>query len=255
MINLAAAISIIGLFIYYEVLLQFMAIFNPKGLIPYAEKLQRKAVSRIFATTGAWKGWRPQLENRLGIELPERFIFVANHQSLFDIPVVWDLLPSRYRIRFVAKRELGFGVPFVSTLLRFQGHALVSRSGDMFQAMKNLERFGKHCRDEGLCPILFPEGTRSRTGEIGPFHTAGFRKLIEIDSVPVLVAAIEGGSRVATLRTLLSNLGLYPYRVRLVALLPAPHGKKEVLATLEKSRELIIDALADMRGAELPAKV
>lgn len=249
MVNFLVVVSIVGLFMAYELKLQFVAIFRPKALISYTEKLQRRAVRSIFAGFGAYRGWRPRLESKIEGELPERFMLIANHQSLFDIPIVWNLLPARCRMRFVAKRELGTGVPFVSSLLRVQGHALVSRKGDMFQAMKNLERFGKHCRAEGLCPVLFPEGTRSRTGELGPFHTAGFRKLIELDPLPVLVAAIEGGSWVSTLGALLRNLGRYPYTVRLVALLPAPRGKKEILATLERGRDLISEALDDMRRA------
>jgi len=102
---------------------------------------------------------------------------------------------------------------------------------------------------EGFCPVLFPEGTRSRTGELGPFHTAGFRKIVELDPLPVLVAAIEGGYWVSTLGALLKNLGNYTYTVRLVALLPTPRGKKEILATLGKSRDLVAAALDDMRRA------
>jgi len=247
-VNLLGIVALVGLFIVYDVFLQLAAIFNPKGLMSYTEHLQRKAVRKIFAVFAYWRGWRPRLENRLAGEIPERFILVSNHQSLFDIPIVWNLLPQRCKLRFVAKKELGMGVPLVSSLLRRQGHALVSRKGDMFQAMKSLERFARLSKAEGFCPILFPEGTRSRNGELGPFHTAGFRRFIEIDPLPILVAAIEGGSWVSTLGMLLKQLGRHSYTVRLVAILPAPQGKKEILATLAKSRELVAAALEDMRG-------
>jgi len=248
-VNLFGIIALVGLFIVYDILLQLAAIFNPKGLISYTEHLQRKAVRRIFAVFAQWRDWRPRLENRLDVELPERFILVSNHQSLFDIPIIWNLLPSRCRVRFIAKKELGTGVPLVSSLLRRQGHALISRKGDMVQAMKSLERFARRSKAEGFCPILFPEGTRSRNGELGPFHTAGFRRFIEIDPLPVLVAAIDGGSWVSTIGILLKNLGRHGYTLRLVALLPAPKGKKDILATLAKSRELVAVALEDMKGS------
>ena len=248
MVNLLGIIALVGVFMVYDFQLQLAAIFNPKRLIPYTEHLQRKAVSKIFAVFAQWRGWRPRLESRLEVELPERFILVANHQSLFDIPVVWNLLPARCRMRFVAKKELGMGIPLVSSLLRRQGHALVNRRGDMFQTMKSLERFARLSKTEGFCPVLFPEGTRSRNGELGPFHTAGFRRLIEIDPLPILVAAIEGGSWVSSIGDLLKNLGRHSYTVRLVALLPAPHGKKEVLATLAESRELVATALKEMKA-------
>ncbi len=248
MVNLLGIIALVGVFIVYDVLLQLAGLFNPKGFIPYTEHLQRKAVSKIFAVFAHYRGWKPRLINRLDGEIPERFILVANHQSLFDIPVVWDLLPARCRMRFVAKRELGMGIPLVSSLLRRQGHALVNRKGDMFQTMKSLERFARRSKAEGFCPVLFPEGTRSRNGQLGPFHTAGFRRLIEIDPLPVLVAAIEGGSWVSSVRDLLKNLGRHTYTVRLVAVLPTPQGKKEILATLAKSRELVAAALEEMKA-------
>jgi 1-acyl-sn-glycerol-3-phosphate acyltransferase len=243
-------VAIVGQFAAYELLLWLSFLVHPSGFITYSEDLQRRAVRKIFSIFHYYRGFRPTLEDRLGMAMPERFLLVANHQSLIDIPVVWFVLPDSYRFRFVAKRELGLGIPLVSTTLRIQGHALVRRSGDFVTAMRGIARFARRCARDGSCPVLFPEGTRSRTGELGTFHTAGFRKIVEAESLPILVAAIDGGNWVAKLGGFFKNLGRYPYKVRLVAVLPPPKGKKEILATLERSRELIALALQEMRTAE-----
>ncbi|MFZ4615482.1 MAG: lysophospholipid acyltransferase family protein [Rectinemataceae bacterium] len=247
MLNFMIVIAVIGQFIAYDLLLHVAMIFRPGRIEAVMDWLQRKAVHKIFSTFACYRHWGPTLENRTGVELPERFILVANHQSIFDIPIVWKLLPQRCKIRFIAKRELGFGVPLVSSCLHIQGHALIKRKGAVVQAMKSLERFGRRSRSQGFSPVLFPEGTRSRTGELGVFHTAGFRKLVDLDPLPVLVAAIDGGFRVAKLGDLFKNLGRYPYTVSLEALLPAPAGKKQILATLEEARSIIDAALKDLR--------
>jgi 1-acyl-sn-glycerol-3-phosphate acyltransferase len=82
---------------------------------------------------------------------------------------------------------------------------------------------------------------------LGTFHTAGFRKLIELDTLPILVAAIDGGFRVAKIGDLFKNLGRYPYTVSLEAVLQVPVGKKQILATLEEARSIIDAAIKDLR--------
>jgi len=247
MLNFLIVVAIVGKLAVDDIRLQLLGLVFPRRVRATMDRMQKRALRTIFSVFATWRHWRPILEDRLGEELPDRFILVSNHQSLMDIPVLWDLLPQRLKLRFVAKKELGKGIPLVSSCLRIQGHALISRSGSVVQTMQGLEAFSRRSREQGFCPVLFPEGTRSRTGELGPFHTAGFRKLLEGESLPVLVAAVDGGSWVASLGDIFRNLGRHSYRVRLLALLPAPKGKKEILAALEQARTLVEAALADIR--------
>lgn len=116
------------------------------------------------------------------------------------------VLFAYYEILLVAKRELGDGIPFVSLLLRSQGHALVRRRGKSSQAMRSIRRFARRCEREGTCPVIFPEGTRSRDGEVGDFHTAGVRKILGEARLPIVVAVVEGGWRLASITGLMRNL-------------------------------------------------
>lgn len=118
---------------------------------------------------------------RLTGDIPEPdgrpLIVIANHQSTLDvIGLGWYL--RRWRPRFVAKRELGRGIPSVSYNLRHSGAALIDR-GDARQAMKEIGRLGEQLRREGGAGIIFPEGTRARDGRLRPFAAAGIKVLLK----------------------------------------------------------------------------
>lgn len=238
--------AIIALFIWYTMLVSLMRMLAPGRAADITERFAGSSIRHIFNLLKFYCGVRLDIENRSGEELPERFLLVANHQSLVDIPVLMALIPER-KLRFVAKKELGDGIPWVSMVLRTQGHALIRRDGDSGQAMRSILRFSRRCRAEGTCPVIFPEGTRSRDGEVGSFRTAGIRKIQGETPLPMVVAVIDGGWRIATLKDVLANLAGASYRVRILSVLPAATARKEVLAGIERAREDIAAALAAMR--------
>lgn len=103
-------------------------------------------------------------------------IFVANHQSLFDIPpMIWAL--RKHHPKFVSKIELGRGIPSVSFNLRHGGAALINRK-DSSQALKELFNFGKRVHDNTWSAVIFPEGTRSRDGHPKKFSLNGLKIII-----------------------------------------------------------------------------
>ena len=87
-------------------------------------------------------------------------IFVANHQSMFDIsPMIWFL--RRHTPLFVSKIELAHGIPGVSYNLRKSGAALINRK-EPKQAIVEIARLGKLIHETNHSAVIFPEGTRSR---------------------------------------------------------------------------------------------
>ena len=111
------------------------------------------------------------------------YVLASNHQSIYDIPIVFDTLPLQLRI--VAKASLG-RFPFLGWHLSRTGHLLVRRENpgaSVFRRMAGLV-------GDGASLIVFPEGTRSRDGRVGRFKGGPF--LIAIDAglplVPVTVA-------------------------------------------------------------------
>ena len=184
------------------------------------------------------------------VQLPPQFIIISNHQSLFDIPAYMRFMPE-VDLRFIAKDALGKGVPLVSPMLKSQKHCLIPRNVRPLESVKIISDFGKRAKEENLIPVLFPEGTRSRDGELGKFYSAGFRTLVEAAELPVLVCALDGGWRFATLKGLLKNMHKGSYRLQVLKVYPCPHGKEECNAVLEESKALIDAKIKDWRQLPL----
>nr|WP_294933608.1 lysophospholipid acyltransferase family protein [uncultured Flavobacterium sp.] len=102
-------------------------------------------------------------------------IFVANHQSLFDIVgMIWYL--RRSHPKFVSKKELGKGIPSVSYNLRHGGSVLIDRK-DPKQALPVIKGLGEYIEKHNRAAVIFPEGTRSRNGIPRQFSENGLKIL------------------------------------------------------------------------------
>lgn len=98
------------------------------------------------------------------------YIFMANHQSNVDIPVVIQSLPG-FQLRWIAKKEL-LRVPLFGWAMWATKHITVDRANPQ-DAIKTLER-AKERIAAGISVVIFPEGTRSRDGRLLPFKRGGF---------------------------------------------------------------------------------
>ena len=111
-------------------------------------------------------------------------IYASNHSSMFDIWALCATLPGS--VRFVAKREL-FRIPLLGPAMRAAGHIPIDRTvkARAFEAYDDAAKIIKR----GFSPVVFPEGTRSRTGELLPFKNAPFGLAIaaQVPIVPVYV--------------------------------------------------------------------
>ena len=119
-------------------------------------------------------------------------IFVANHQSMFDIsPIIWFL--RRHTPIFVSKIELSHGIPGISYNLRRSGAALIDRK-DSKQAISEIARLGKHIQQKKHSAVIFPEGTRSKTGQLRPFATGGVAVLLKRAPNALIVPVVIRGT-------------------------------------------------------------
>jgi len=118
------------------------------------------------------------------------YLFIANHQSMFDIPILGALLFSNFP-KYVSKRELAHWIPSISYNLRRGGNAIIDR-GDREQATRAIRELGAQVRERGVSAVIYPEGTRARAGELRPFRPAGALALLEAaPEVPVVPVAID----------------------------------------------------------------
>ena len=148
--------------------------------------------------------WSKQLLTKAAISLQitgaERartgaaFVVMSNHQSHYDIPVLYQSLPLR--LRMVAKSEL-FRIPIWAQAMRAAGFVELDR-GARERAIQSLER-AKQALAQHTSIWIAPEGTRSRDGALGPFKLGGFH-LAAGAGARILPVTISGTRRVLPAR-------------------------------------------------------
>jgi 1-acyl-sn-glycerol-3-phosphate acyltransferase len=134
-------------------------------------------------------GSRVQIVESAPLDYRRPHLFVANHQSFVDIPVLFAALPTE--LRFLAKRELR-RIPIVSWYISAMGMVFIDRQ-DSEASRESVEDMAEVLKD-GSSMVSFPEGTRSRTGEVQSFKTGSFVAAIK-SGVPVVPVAIAGSAQ------------------------------------------------------------
>lgn len=116
------------------------------------------------------------------------YIFAANHQSIYDIPILFTSLP--FQLRIISKDSIG-RIPFMGWHLSRTGHVLVDRDRPGASVVKKMARLVA----AGHSLIVFPEGTRSTDGSVAPFKGGSF--LIALQSqLPVVPISLVGSRHV-----------------------------------------------------------
>jgi len=115
------------------------------------------------------------------------FVFMSNHQSHLDVPVLYSTIPAR-SLRMIGKTEL-FQVPIWGRAMRASGMIEINRQSRT-QAIESLGRAAEAIAD-GVSIWIAPEGTRSRTGELGELKKGGFH-LAQATGAPIVPIAING---------------------------------------------------------------
>ena len=117
----------------------------------------------------------------------ERFVLVCNHRSKFDPILTWYVL-SRYDIAFISKAE-NFKVPVFGRLIR-KCCFLANDRENPKNAMITIQKAAQLIINNQVSIGVYPEGTRSKTLELLPFHNGVF-KIAQKAKVPVVIAAIQ----------------------------------------------------------------
>lgn len=122
-----------------------------------ARRLSSRSGGTWWGVCLAWLCGLP-METDLA-KLPDQgpCVFMATHQSLMDIPILYSML-RKFPIAFVAKKSL-FEIPMFGAAMRAAGHIPIDRSNRR-AGMKSIEQAAKAAQ-EGTCPVIFPEGTRN----------------------------------------------------------------------------------------------
>lgn len=129
--------------------------------------------------------WKVEVSGKENLDKKRTYIIVANHQSLADIILAYQL---KCQFKWVSKKSL-FNLPFVGWSLALAKHIKLERGN--FGSIKKIYREAAYWLRNGVSVLFFPEGTRSSTNEMGDFNNGAFKLAIK-ERVPVLPILIEG---------------------------------------------------------------
>ena len=157
---------------------------------------KRAQADFLYRITRAWArqmvglaGGRVEVSGLENLPRKQGVLFVSNHQGAFDIPLLLGFIPVPKG--FVSKKE-NFRLPIVSTWMRLLGCIVIDR-GDLRQAAGAIAR-GVRDLQAGRSLVIFPEGTRSQSGDLQRFKEGSF-KLATRSGAPIVPLTIDGSYR------------------------------------------------------------
>ncbi len=189
---------------------------------------------------------RVEIEGLENIDHLHPQIFAANHSGLHDILSLAAHLPLQFR--WVAKKSL-FNVPFMGWHMSRSGYIPIDRDNPR-EAAKSIIEAAKIIRG-GINAIAFPEGTRSRTGDLGRFRSGAFALALRT-GVPLVPISLEGSYRVIMPKTLQVNPGTV-IRIKIdkpIDLSPYARGDKHKL--MEDVFEIMNCNLQELQNRKEP---
>ena len=184
---LSYLLSSIAMMLFLIALIIFQPIqwvcFNVFGY--QAHKKSVDYLNFILVRIGHILGNTYKVENRNLLPSGVPIIFVANHQSMYDIIcMIWFL--RRWHPKFVSKKELGRNIPSISYNLKHGGSVLIDRK-DPKQAIPAISGLGAYIEKHNRSAVIFPEGTRSKTGHPKVFASTGLKILCKASPSAIVV--------------------------------------------------------------------
>ena len=182
-----------SLYTWFEIVLCFI-LFIPFQLVLFvltAPFDRRRRImhyhSALWCTLGLGLSplWKVRLEGKENLDRSRSHVVILNHQSLLDVLIAFRLF---YPVKMIGKKILAF-VPIVGWNLFLSGHILVDRKDtkSQFKAIRRMEHLITH----GDSLLVFPEGTRTKDGEIGEYKKGAFRSAAATGT-PLLPVVIDG---------------------------------------------------------------
>jgi len=206
---------------------------------PWAQWTARNILAVVRTVGGA----RFQLETRVPCRGGE--LIVANHQALLDVPILTNCVPEGYP-RFVTHIRYASGVPLVSFFIRFYRHIGVRPGGT---GAAELAALAETARTSEHPIVIFPEGHRTRDGEIRPWKRAGLETFLGAREWRVHVVVIDGLWETARIPDFIRNVTRTRCRVVTAAVLQYDgRGRESHAEFIDEMHRIMCDKLAAMRA-------
>jgi 1-acyl-sn-glycerol-3-phosphate acyltransferase len=200
-------------------------------------------IARAWGSGILWAaGVRVTVEGGESLSADRAQIVVGNHESWFDVFALISHAPTS--LRFVAKKELE-GIPLFGRAWKSCGHVSVDRS-DRAAAIESLELASRQIRDRDLSIMMFPEGTRSKSGDLQRFKKGAFVLAIKA-GVPIVPVAVIGSRPIMPKGSYRVRSGEIVIRVgEPIPVDGLSHEDRDALALRARA------AVAELRGGEGP---
>lgn len=189
--------------------------------------------SRIFC----WLTWvRVRVEGREHISKGTSYVFVANHQGAYDIFSIYGYLGHNFR--WMMKKSLE-RIPLVGYSCKAAGHIFVDNKSTA-GVRRTMEDAEKRLAG-GMSVVVFPEGSRTRNGQMSKFRRGAFTLAVEF-GLPVVPITIDGAFKVMPRTTLIPRPGTIKLTIHKPISVPA--GEKHDMAVLmDESYKAVASAL------------
>ncbi len=184
--------SALWAYLVVDPLIAFLTIFfgSLNIIVAIFDRVGRQQIwlARVWARSVLFvSGVRVSVEGVEKLDLTRPYLIAPNHASYMDTPVI--LSSVKLQFRFLAKEEL-FKIPFLGAHLRTAGHVPVPRE-DPRAAVKTMTLAADNIREKAISMLIFPEGGRTRTGELQPFKE-GVAYIAIKAGVPIVPVGVTG---------------------------------------------------------------
>ena len=233
--------------VYTIVVLTFFFVISFVALIVcYPFDKRRRVVHELsrwlcFSWWYAPFTWRRKISGLENVDKNKPYVIVINHNSMVDIIALYFV---RLNFRWVSKQEV-FRMPYIGPMLWMHGDIAIKR-GRAAESMAKVIRDGKMWLDRGVSVAIFPEGTRSKDGEIHRFKGGAFA-LAKEAGVEILPVVMDGTTEVFKPKSIFFN-----WKHQLTLKVLPPISAEKVLATepsdmAKEVQEIMTEALAEIR--------
>lgn len=169
--------------VYYLFFWFWLGIFHPTQWLAFniggyrAHKAVVDLMNFFLVATCYLLGNRVTFTNNQTLPTNRPIIFLANHQSMYDIPpIIWFL--RKHHAKFISKIELTKGIPSISYNLRHGGGANIDRK-DTKQSIMEIVKLANRMKENNWSAVIFPEGTRAKDGKAKTFQVGGVATILK----------------------------------------------------------------------------
>jgi 1-acyl-sn-glycerol-3-phosphate acyltransferase len=216
----------------------FVSLFSSTGRAQHS-------VARAWSRSLLWiAGVKVEVEGLEKIAPGGSFVFIANHRSYFDVPVILPHISAQFR--FLANRNL-FSVPFIGYHLQRAGHLPVDSTNPR-DSLRTMSEAARVIQDRGISILLFPEGGRTH-GELQPFKDGAAYIAIKA-GVPIVPIGLIGLTKVLPM----GGAIISPARVKMRIGDPIP-TLDLTLHDRTKLTQVLQQRVAELLGQETPVAV